>query len=41
VWVGALLMALGGVTAITDARYRRLRIRQDARVATAAAESGA
>ncbi len=29
VWVGALLMALGGVTAVTDARYRRLRVRRD------------
>ena len=24
VWLGALLMALGGVLAITDRRYRRL-----------------
>ena len=29
VWVGALLMALGGVTAVTDVRYRRLRVRRD------------
>lgn len=27
VWFGALLMALGGVIAITDPRYRRLRVR--------------
>jgi cytochrome c-type biogenesis protein CcmF len=40
VWVGALLMALGGVTAVSDARYRRLRIRRDVPVA-AAAEQGA
>ncbi len=40
VWVGALLMALGGVTAVTDARYRRLRVRRDVGVA-AAAEPGA
>jgi len=39
VWVGALLMALGGVTAVADARYRRLRVRRD--VAIRAAESGA
>jgi cytochrome c-type biogenesis protein CcmF len=38
VWVGALLMALGGVTAVTDARYRRLRVRRDV---AAAVESGA
>jgi cytochrome c-type biogenesis protein CcmF len=37
VWVGALIMALGGVIAVTDARYRRLRVRRD--VAVAAAES--
>jgi cytochrome c-type biogenesis protein CcmF len=30
VWVGALLMAFGGALAITDARYRRLRVRRDA-----------
>jgi cytochrome c-type biogenesis protein CcmF len=39
VWVGALFMALGGVIAVTDARYRRLRVRRD--VAVAAVESGA
>jgi cytochrome c-type biogenesis protein CcmF len=33
VWVGALLMALGGVTAVTDARYRRLRVRRGAAIA--------
>jgi cytochrome c-type biogenesis protein CcmF len=38
VWVGALLMALGGVTAVTDVRYRRLRVRRDSAVATATAE---
>ena len=41
VWVGALLMALGGVTAVTDARYRRLRVRRDSAVGTAAAEAKA
>ncbi|MCX7064246.1 MAG: heme lyase CcmF/NrfE family subunit, partial [Proteobacteria bacterium] len=41
VWVGALLMALGGVTAVTDARYRRLRVRRDSAVRTAAAEAQA
>ncbi len=30
VWFGALLMAFGGVTAVTDARYRRLRVRAGA-----------
>ncbi len=29
VWFGCLLMALGGVIAVTDKRYRRLRARQD------------
>ncbi len=32
VWVGALLMALGGLIAVTDARYRRLRVRRDVAV---------
>ncbi len=32
VWLGCLLMALGGVMAVADKRYRRLRARQDARV---------
>jgi len=41
VWVGALLMALGGVTAVTDVRYRRLRVRRDSAVATAATEPSA
>jgi cytochrome c-type biogenesis protein CcmF len=35
VWVGALVMAFGGTLAVTDARYRRLRVRHDARVAQA------
>ncbi len=39
VWFGALLMALGGVIAVTDVRYRRLRVRRDVGVAVAA-ESG-
>ncbi len=28
IWLGGLLMALGGVIAVTDARYRRLRARE-------------
>ncbi|MFB3105658.1 MAG: cytochrome c-type biogenesis CcmF C-terminal domain-containing protein, partial [Pseudomonadales bacterium] len=28
IWLGALFMALGGVIAVTDARYRRLRARE-------------
>ena len=40
VWVGALLMALGGLIAVTDVRYRRLRVRRDVGVA-AAVESSA
>ncbi|MYJ74064.1 MAG: hypothetical protein F4089_02725, partial [Gammaproteobacteria bacterium] len=28
VWLGALMMAFGGVLAVTDARYRRLSRRQ-------------
>ena len=27
VWLGAILMALGGVVAVTDKRYRRLRVK--------------
>jgi cytochrome c-type biogenesis protein CcmF len=30
VWFGALLMALGGIVAITDRRYRRLKVRDAA-----------
>jgi cytochrome c-type biogenesis protein CcmF len=30
VWLGALLMAFGGVLAVYDARYRRLRVRDRA-----------
>jgi cytochrome c-type biogenesis protein CcmF len=41
VWVGALLMALGGVTAVTDVRYRRLRVRREQRAAAAPVESNA
>jgi cytochrome c-type biogenesis protein CcmF len=41
VWVGALLMALGGVTAVTDARYRRLRVRRERRAAASPVESNA
>ncbi|MCZ6618948.1 MAG: heme lyase NrfEFG subunit NrfE, partial [Gammaproteobacteria bacterium] len=28
IWLGGLLMALGGCIAVTDARYRRLRARE-------------
>ncbi len=38
VWFGAILMALGGIIAITDRRYRRLRVR-DAQSAAVAATS--
>src|SRR5690606_15944634 len=27
VWLGAILMALGGLVAVTDKRYRRLKVR--------------
>ena len=43
-WLGALLMAFGGVWAVTDARYRRRRVAvsaADARVLTGAAGAGA
>ncbi|MGM0632444.1 MAG: heme lyase CcmF/NrfE family subunit [Pseudomonadota bacterium] len=30
VWLGAILIALGGVTAVTDKRYRRFRLKQAA-----------
>jgi cytochrome c-type biogenesis protein CcmF len=39
IWLGALLMALGGVVAVFDARYRRLRRRLD--VGSAAERAGA
>lgn len=29
VWLGAILMALGGILAAADKRYRRLRIRRE------------
>ncbi|HEY6597918.1 MAG TPA: heme lyase CcmF/NrfE family subunit [Pseudomonadales bacterium] len=35
VWVGGVLMTLGGLLAVTDARYRRLRVRRDAGIAAA------
>jgi len=31
IWLGGLLMALGGVLAVLDARYRRLKIRRERR----------
>ncbi len=37
IWLGGLLMALGGSLAIADARYRRLRKRMIAQNATAVA----
>jgi cytochrome c-type biogenesis protein CcmF len=33
IWLGGLMMALGGVVAVTDRRYRRLRERMSARSA--------
>jgi cytochrome c-type biogenesis protein CcmF len=41
VWVGALIMAFGGALAITDARYRRLRVRRDVAAPAGSVESGA
>jgi cytochrome c-type biogenesis protein CcmF len=32
VWLGCILMALGGTVAVMDKRYRRFRVRSDARV---------
>ncbi|MEM8766779.1 MAG: cytochrome c-type biogenesis CcmF C-terminal domain-containing protein, partial [Pseudomonadota bacterium] len=40
IWLGALLMALGGVVAVADARYRRLKAR-DTREAPAPMEAAA
>jgi cytochrome c-type biogenesis protein CcmF len=40
VWVGAILMALGGVIAVTDPRYRRLRSRDHVAVTHTVAEAG-
>ncbi len=37
IWLGGLLMALGGAVAVADPRYRRLRQRQDLRAAPEAA----
>jgi cytochrome c-type biogenesis protein CcmF len=40
IWLGGLLMTLGGVLAVLDARYRRLKVRRDRKtpaVATATA----
>ena len=39
VWLGALLMALGGVTAVLDKRYRRLRRRDQVPATTSTAAS--
>ncbi len=37
IWLGAILMALGGVVAVADKRYRRLRRRIESRAAAAGA----
>ncbi len=37
IWLGGLLMSLGGVLAVLDSRYRRLRVKRDARAAAGAA----
>ncbi|MDP6374856.1 MAG: heme lyase CcmF/NrfE family subunit [Pseudomonadales bacterium] len=39
IWYGCLLMALGGIMAVADARYRRLRVREASRLAAAGAAS--
>ncbi|TNF87210.1 MAG: heme lyase CcmF/NrfE family subunit [Gammaproteobacteria bacterium] len=39
IWLGSLLMAFGGILAVLDSRYRRLKIRQARTTATAAAAS--
>jgi cytochrome c-type biogenesis protein CcmF len=36
IWLGGLLMTLGGVLAVLDARYRRLKVRRDAGAVPAA-----
>jgi cytochrome c-type biogenesis protein CcmF len=41
IWLGALIMALGGIIAITDRRYRRRKSTADAAVgATGTAAAG-
>jgi len=40
VWVGALLMALGGLIAVADPRYRRLAVRQHNAAADALGTAG-
>ncbi len=37
VWLGALIMAFGGLLAATDPRYRRQRAAREARIEAAAA----
>jgi cytochrome c-type biogenesis protein CcmF len=39
IWLGGLLMALGGVLAVLDARYRRLKVRQARTAGAVAAEA--
>jgi cytochrome c-type biogenesis protein CcmF len=41
VWLGALLMALGGVVAIFDSRYKSLRVRERKTPAKAATKASA
>ena len=40
VWLGALMMAFGGVLAVTDPRYRRLRVRDAGSLATRSHQPG-
>jgi cytochrome c-type biogenesis protein CcmF len=39
IWLGGLLMAFGGVLAVLDARYRRLKLRQARPAGAVAAEA--
>ena len=39
IWLGSLLMTFGGILAVLDSRYRRLKVRQARTTATAAAAS--
>ncbi len=40
VWLGAILMALGGVVAVTDKRYRRLKVRTLAKESQSSSDKG-
>tara|TARA_B110000014_G_scaffold91719_1_gene63002 strand:- start:32 stop:271 length:240 start_codon:yes stop_codon:yes gene_type:complete len=39
IWLGALIMAFGGLLAITDPRYRTKRVREDAQIGSQQAET--